>query len=230
MVYLSNKFISYIKFLEIISKKIHNIFRKLKDLLKYYTCALPCHSVKPVKEKTTCAWGRCGVDPEALCMLRKRLNNQDRNWSTSNISKTLELINTEANKDSGKTKILFIPNYIQYNLNYGTDDNAFDISVVYLGNDSSKTIFNSMKVEIKLFFKIIICSAGNIFCFHDKEYFDNGKYIQYNVGIADELDGLDSPLENLAEQDIKMIYNILYQILIQDNMLLSVSEGVFDSI
>ncbi|ORX80664.1 hypothetical protein BCR32DRAFT_293725 [Anaeromyces robustus] len=28
------------------------------------------------------AWGRCGVDPEALCMLRKRLNNQDRNWST----------------------------------------------------------------------------------------------------------------------------------------------------
>lgn len=39
------------------------------------------------------------------------------------------------------------------------------------------------------------------------DYFDNGKYIQHNTGIADGLDGLGAALTMLAEQGIQMIYD-----------------------
>lgn len=59
------------------------------------------------------------------------------------------------------------------------------------------------------------------------DYFDNGKYIQHNTGIADGLDGLGAALAALAEQDIQMIYDKVHQVLAQGDMVLAVSEGTF---
>jgi len=59
------------------------------------------------------------------------------------------------------------------------------------------------------------------------EYFDDGKYIQHNTGIADGLDGLGTALEALGKQGIKMIYTTMHQVLAQGNMILAVSEGTF---
>lgn len=59
------------------------------------------------------------------------------------------------------------------------------------------------------------------------DYFDNGKYIQHNIGIADGLDGLGAALAALAEQGIQMIYDKVHQVLAQGDMVLAVSEGTF---
>lgn len=59
------------------------------------------------------------------------------------------------------------------------------------------------------------------------DYFDNGKYIQHNTGIADGLDGLGAALEALAKQGIQMIYSEVHQVLAQGNYVLAVSEGTF---
>ncbi len=59
------------------------------------------------------------------------------------------------------------------------------------------------------------------------DYFDNGKYIQHNTGIADGLDGLGAALAALAEQGIQMIYDKVHQVLAQGDMVLAVSEGAF---
>lgn len=59
------------------------------------------------------------------------------------------------------------------------------------------------------------------------DYFDNGKYIQHNTGIADGLDGLGAVLAALAEQGIQMIYDKVHQVLAQGDMVLAVSEGTF---
>lgn len=59
------------------------------------------------------------------------------------------------------------------------------------------------------------------------DYFDNGKYIQHNTGIADGLDGLGAALAALAQQGIQMIYNEVHQVLAEGNMVLAVSEGTF---
>lgn len=59
------------------------------------------------------------------------------------------------------------------------------------------------------------------------DYFDNGKYIQHNTGIADGLDGLGAALAVLAEQGIQMIYDKVHQVLAQGDMVLAVSEGTF---
>jgi len=61
------------------------------------------------------------------------------------------------------------------------------------------------------------------------DYFDNGKYIQHNPGIADGLDGLSSALEALGKQGIQMIYTTVHQVLAQGNMVLAVSEGSFNN-
>lgn len=58
-------------------------------------------------------------------------------------------------------------------------------------------------------------------------YFDNGKYIQHNTGIADGLDGLGAALEALGKQGIQMIYDTVHQVLAQGDMVLAVSEGTF---
>ncbi len=59
------------------------------------------------------------------------------------------------------------------------------------------------------------------------DYFDNGKYLQHNTGIADGLDGLGAALAALAEAGIQMIYNEVHQVLAQGDMVLAVSEGTF---
>lgn len=59
------------------------------------------------------------------------------------------------------------------------------------------------------------------------DYFDNGKYIQHNTGIADGLDGLGAALAALAEQGIQMIYDKVHRVLAQGDMVLAVSEGTF---
>lgn len=59
------------------------------------------------------------------------------------------------------------------------------------------------------------------------DYFDNGKYIQHNTGIADGLDGLGAALAALAEQGIQMIYDKVHQVLAQGDIVLAVSEGTF---
>ncbi len=59
------------------------------------------------------------------------------------------------------------------------------------------------------------------------DYFDNGRYIQHNSGIADGLDGLGAALAALAEQGIQMIYDKVHQVLAQGDMVLAVSEGTF---
>lgn len=59
------------------------------------------------------------------------------------------------------------------------------------------------------------------------DYFDGDSYIQHNTGIADGLSGLNSALENLARQNIRMIYNTVHQVLAQGNFVLAVSEGTF---
>ena len=59
------------------------------------------------------------------------------------------------------------------------------------------------------------------------DYFDNGKYIQHNTGIADGLDGLGAALTALAEQGIQMIYDKVHMVLAQGDMVLAVSEGTF---
>lgn len=58
-------------------------------------------------------------------------------------------------------------------------------------------------------------------------YFDNGKYIQHNTGIADDLSGLGAALEALGKQGIQMIYTTVHQVLAQGDMVLAVSEGTF---
>lgn len=62
------------------------------------------------------------------------------------------------------------------------------------------------------------------------DYFDNGKYIQHNTGIADGLDGLGAALAALAEQGIQMIYDKVHQVLAQGDMVLAVSEGTFGGV
>lgn len=59
------------------------------------------------------------------------------------------------------------------------------------------------------------------------DYFDNGKYIQHNTGIADGLDGLGAALEALGKQGIQMMYDTVHQVLAQGDMVLAVSEGTF---
>ena len=59
------------------------------------------------------------------------------------------------------------------------------------------------------------------------DYFDNGAYIQHNIGIADGLDGLGAALAALAQQGVSMIYDETHMILAQGNFVLAVSEGSF---
>lgn len=59
------------------------------------------------------------------------------------------------------------------------------------------------------------------------DYFEGGKYIQHNTGIADGLDGLGAALEALGKQGIQMIYDKIHQVLAQGDMVLAVSEGTF---
>ena len=62
------------------------------------------------------------------------------------------------------------------------------------------------------------------------DYFEGGKYIQHNTGIADGLDGLGAALEALGKQGIQMIYDTVHQVLAEGNYVLAVSEGSFGGV
>ena len=59
------------------------------------------------------------------------------------------------------------------------------------------------------------------------DYFDGDKYLQHNTGIADGLSGLGAALEQLAKAGIAMIYDKVYQVLAEGDMVLAVSKGTF---
>ncbi|WP_373760307.1 nuclear transport factor 2 family protein [Streptococcus ferus] len=58
-------------------------------------------------------------------------------------------------------------------------------------------------------------------------YFNQGKYLQHNTGIADDLSGLGAALAELADAGLAMVYDKTYQVLAQDDFALAVSEGEF---
>lgn len=57
------------------------------------------------------------------------------------------------------------------------------------------------------------------------EYFEGDVYLQHNTGIADGLSGLGASLEELAKQNIQMVYDKVHQVLAQGNYALAISEG-----
>jgi nuclear transport factor 2 (NTF2) superfamily protein/predicted SnoaL-like aldol condensation-catalyzing enzyme len=58
-------------------------------------------------------------------------------------------------------------------------------------------------------------------------YFDAGKYIQHNPQIADNLSGLGSALQAMADRGITMKYDRVHKVLGEGNFVLAVSEGAF---
>lgn len=56
-------------------------------------------------------------------------------------------------------------------------------------------------------------------------YFDNGRYLQHNPQIGDDLSGLGTALQAWAAQGIFMKYDHIHQVLGEGNFVLVVSEG-----
>ncbi|EXG82374.1 nuclear transport factor 2 family protein [Cryptosporangium arvum] len=59
------------------------------------------------------------------------------------------------------------------------------------------------------------------------EYLSTESYAQHNVAIGDNLDGLGSALQALADQGIAMVYDTVHQVIAEGNFVLTVSEGRF---
>lgn len=60
-------------------------------------------------------------------------------------------------------------------------------------------------------------------------YFDEGKYIQHNISIADGLAGLGKALEEMAKAGIQMIYDKTFKVIACGDYALGMSEGSFAS-
>lgn len=58
-------------------------------------------------------------------------------------------------------------------------------------------------------------------------FFEGNHYIQHNPAIADGLSGLGEALENMAKNNIQMIYVKNHMILGEGDFVLSISEGTF---
>lgn len=58
-------------------------------------------------------------------------------------------------------------------------------------------------------------------------YFDGDAYIQHNPSIADGLSGLGQALEEMAKNNIAMVYDNLHIVLGEGNFVLAISEGSF---
>jgi predicted SnoaL-like aldol condensation-catalyzing enzyme len=58
-------------------------------------------------------------------------------------------------------------------------------------------------------------------------YFQGNTYVQHNPHIGDDLSGLATALEALAEQGITMRYDRIHRVLGEGNFVLVVSEGRF---
>lgn len=56
-------------------------------------------------------------------------------------------------------------------------------------------------------------------------YFDGDNYIQHNPSIADGLSGLGAALEEMAKNNVALVYNKLHKVLGEGNFVLTISEG-----
>jgi predicted SnoaL-like aldol condensation-catalyzing enzyme len=59
------------------------------------------------------------------------------------------------------------------------------------------------------------------------DYISTEGYAQHNPAIADDLQGLTTALEDMAEQGITMRYDTLHQVIGEGNFVLAMSEGEF---
>lgn len=88
--------------------------------------------------------------------------------------------------------------------------------------DIDKTAAN--KTLVKDFVNTILVQAqfdqmGN--------YFDGDNYLQHNPAIADGLSGLGTAIEEMAKNDIQMVYTTNHMVMGEGNFVLAVSEGTF---
>ncbi|MEM9053359.1 MAG: nuclear transport factor 2 family protein [Bacteroidota bacterium] len=58
-------------------------------------------------------------------------------------------------------------------------------------------------------------------------YFDGDNYLQHNPAVADGLSGLNKALEEMAKNNVQMIYTTNHKVLGEGNFVLAVSEGTF---
>ncbi len=58
-------------------------------------------------------------------------------------------------------------------------------------------------------------------------YFNNGKYLQHNPHIGDDLSGLGAAMKGMAQQGIRMKYDRIHKVLGEGNFVLVASEGEF---
>lgn len=56
-------------------------------------------------------------------------------------------------------------------------------------------------------------------------YFDGDNYVQHNPSIADGLSGLGAALEEMAKNNVALVYNKLHKVLGEGNFVLTISEG-----
>lgn len=56
-------------------------------------------------------------------------------------------------------------------------------------------------------------------------YFDGDNYIQHNPSIADGLSGLGATLEEMAKNNVALVYSKLHKVLGEGNFVLTISEG-----
>lgn len=62
------------------------------------------------------------------------------------------------------------------------------------------------------------------------DYFDNGKFIQHNANMADNVSGFEKALESMAKNGLAMKYHKIHKILGSGDFVLVVSEGEFGKI
>lgn len=56
-------------------------------------------------------------------------------------------------------------------------------------------------------------------------YFDGDNYVQHNPSIADGLSGLGAALEEMAKNNVALVYSKLHKVLGEGNFVLTISEG-----
>ena len=107
----------------------------------------------------------------------------------TNIQKALELINTFATGDTQKAAGLLAEGYIQHNLAYGTDRDAFVGSVAYLASAPVKTTVNNIRFFAdgdKVFLQTVynFAGAGEQVAFDIFRFDDNGKIAEHWDNLA----------------------------------------------
>lgn len=147
----------------------------------------------------------------------------------TNIQKALELINTFATGDTEKAKSLLAEGYIQHNLAYGTERDAFVGSVEYLASAPVKTTVNNIRAfedGDKVFLQTVYNFAGageqvafDIFRFDENgliaEHWDNlAAKADPNPSGRTQIDGTKE-LQDLdkTEDNRELVKNFLYDVM-----------------